>query len=360
MRRPTMNNLVKKMTVATVLLTTSVTGMSFANTFQTGTLNTSVTQITNTANVEATLQIPAVYLLNNEAIKINKLNMPFASEKNNLMVPLKLFANGLNHDVKWDSTERSVTFTSEGKSTKFYYSVTPQQEFGTALKGEDGRIYDATIRLGSLYVQPNFFQEGLGCVVVTDHLNQLRIDSAKYAPDEASTLGEIISVENGKDGVQVLVKGQKYGMYGLNEVSLAVSNKVSITLSNGNALSLSDLKVGSQIYVKYGRALTKSLPAMGQAESVTVLKDENLFEGKVYWKQTEINAMNPKVKQLRVIGTADFLIGINEQTVISDGKGNLKTFDDLQEGMILKVVTAPFAAMSYPAQTGAYRIEIIK
>jgi hypothetical protein len=99
---------------------------------------------------------------------------------------------------------------------------------------------------------------------------------------------------------------------------------------------------------------------MGQAESVTVLKDENLFEGKVYWKQTEINTMNPKVKQLRVIGTADFLIGINEQTVISDGKGNLKTFDDLQEGMILKVVTAPFAAMSYPAQTGAYRIEIIK
>lgn len=367
-----MNPLMKKSIIAYLMLSTSLMGVTFADTPQVMPVTTSAVNAAVTTSVidqavpVSNQSLPAGFILNDQLVKTNKLFMPFSSTNGELYVPFKFFANTLDYKVSWDAATRAVTLELSNQTTKFRYVKDANYEYGNALIGSDGRAYSATIRMGSLYVGPQIFQESLNGVVVYDHLNQLRIDGVKYAPDEASTLGEIINIENGKDGIQILVKGQKYGSFGLDDISLAVTRLVPVTMSNGNKLSVSDLKVGDRIYVKYGKAVTRSLPAMGQAESVTLLKDESLFEGKVYWKQTseekngKTDGFAPTLRQLRVVGTNDFVITVNEKTVISDANGVIKTFDDLKEGMILKVVTAPYAAMSYPAQTGAYRIEIVR
>lgn len=354
-----MNPILKKITIAAVLVSTSMSSTAFADTPVVMPVMAPASGVEVTTTV-MDLSLPAAFILNDHKVSFDKNAMPFTAANDELYVPLKAFSTHLGYEVSWDAKERSVTLTAEGQSQKLMLKKDAERLYGFTLSDMDGRGYAARIINGSLYVTPSVYNESLGAVMAYDHLNQLRADRVKHAPEEASTLGEVISVVNGKDGIQILVKGQRYGKFGLDEVSLAVSRNVSVKLSNGNELSLSDIKQGDMVYVKYGMALTKSIPAMGQAESVTVLRSENLFEGKVYWKQTSSEGIAATMRQLRVVGTNDFVITVNDKTVISDAKGNLKTFDDLQEGMILKVVTAPFAALSYPAQTGAYRIEIIK
>lgn len=357
-----MNDLMKKITVTSLLVSSSLMNTAFAATGELPAVSTTLTNrvVSSPIIADDSQSLPAAFILNDKILKPNTITTPFTSPSGALYIPFKLFSNELDYKVTWDAKERSVTLELPTQTTKFQLLKDTTSEYGMTLKTIDGRTFSAQIIMGSLYVSPEIFREALNGVVVFDHLNQLRIDAEKYAPDEASTLGEIINIENGKDGVQLLVKGEKYGAFGLNEVSLAVKMTAPVKLSNGNVVSLSDLKVGDRIYIKYGKALTKSLPAIGQAESVVLLKDEGLFEGKVYLKQTSSEGIAATSRQLRVVGTSEFVVSVNEKTVISDSKGDIKSFDDLSEGMILKIVTAPYAAMSYPAQTAAYRIEIVK
>lgn len=304
--------------------------------------------------------VPNAYILNDAYVIFNKGTVPFVSEQGDVYLPLKLIVTGLEYEILWEGITKQVSIIYAGKAKVFKYEKDSSVDFGYCLKGEDGRKFTAVIRNSSLYVQPVFFEEGLNNVVVLDQKMQLRIDAQKYTVSEASTIGEIISVSQGTDSIQVLVKGQAFGTFGIGDVSLVVKDTVPVKLTNGNALSLADLKMGTQIYIKYDQALTKSLPAQSLAKSVVVLKNEGFLEGKVYWKQASTESEVLKRQQIRIIGSADCLINVSEQTLIYDGSGAIRTYEDLKEGMVLRVVTAPYAAASTPAQTAAYRIEIIK
>lgn len=310
-------------------------------------------------------QMPTAYILNGQAMMFNRLIMPYPGPSGELLLPIKKVSEGLGYTVTWDAAKRAVTLTFNGQSHRFSYLKDKSQTTGYQLKDEEGRVFPAAITLGSLYVTPALFTDSMQAVVISDQNNALRMDAVRHLPNEASTVGEIISLEQGKDGVQILVKGSAFGKYGYTEISLAASlTKAVVKKSDGSVIKLSDLKVGDQVYVKYGQGVTKSLPPMGQAESLILLKDEGLTEGKVYFKQASIEkypgttSIAAPIYQLRVAGTSDYFLTLAKDAVITDSMGNLKAFDDIKEGSVVRVYTAPFAAMSYPAQTTAYRVII--
>lgn len=305
------------------------------------------------------------YILNGKLIKFDRLTMPFQSATGDSYLPLRKFSENLGSTVKWHQETKSIDVATNGKTYSFQVLKDKNTPSGYVLKSDTGVSYETTVRFGSHYVKGDFFREAFGFVSVTDHLNQLRVDSKLYAPDEASTVGEITELVQGKDGIQVLVKGQKYGDFGYNEISIAIKRDTPIQKSNGEVVSLSDLKVGESIYIQYSKAVTRSLPPMSQGLKVILLDDESVFEGKVYFKQLSIEkhpgtgTIAAPIKQLRVIGTSDYLLTVDDKTVIVDKNNKPVDFDRLNEGSVLQVFTAPYAAMSYPAQTTAYRIVVI-
>lgn len=310
-------------------------------------------------------QMPSGYIINGQQMIFNRLVMPFPGPNGELFLPIKKISEGLGYNVSWDAAQRAVSLSFDGLSHSFSYIKDKSAPTGYVLKDEAGRIYPAKITLGSLYVTPALFTESMQAVVVSDQNNVLRMDAQRHVPDEASTVGEVVSLEQGKDGVQILVKGSAFGKYGHSEISLAVSlTKAVVQKSDGTILKLSELKVGDQIYVKYGMTLTKSMPPMGQAETLVILKDEALTEGKVYFKQASIEkhpgatSIAAPIYQLRVVGTSDYILTLAKDAVITDKAGNKKSFEAIKEGSVVRVYTAQFAAMSYPAQTSAYRIII--
>lgn len=358
-----MNQKLRNVTIATLIMSSSLMsfGIAFADNSTTSALDSTPVTIVKTN----ALSMPEAYILNNNYLKMDKMLMPFESAQGQVFVPLKSFAAGLSYGLIWNDAEKSVGLEYDGNVKLFNFVKDSESEYGTVLKDAEGAVYPATIKMGRLFVNPNFFSEAMHGVVVYDVNNQVRIDTQRYAPDEASTVGEVTSVEQGKDGIQVRVKGQAFGKNGYEEISLAVSRAVPVKLSNGKEISLSDIKVGDQLYVSYGMAVTKSLPPMGQATGVTVLKDEALFEGKVYWKQVSdekhpgATGIAAPIYQLRVVGTNDYILTLANQAVIVDAKGNEKTFADIKEGSVVRVFTSQISTMSYPAQTAAYRIVIM-
>lgn len=322
--------------------------------------------VTISAPVNTAMEnMPNGYIINGKSMIFDRLVMPFPGNSGEVFLPVKKVSEGLGYAVSWDASKRAVTLKFNGVSKTFSYLKDKNQSTGYQLKDQDGRVYSAAIRLGSLYTSPQLFAESMNGIVISDQDNNLQIDAVRYVPDEASTVGEVVKVEQGKDGVQILVKGSAFGQYGYSEISLAASvTKAQVKKSDGTALKLSDIKVGDQIYVKYGKAVAESLPPLGQAEEIVVLKDEGLTEGKVYFKQASIEK-NPSgqgiaapIYQLRVTGTSDYVLTLAKDAVITDQQGNKKTFDDIKQGSVVRVYTAQFATMSYPAQTAAYRIII--
>lgn len=360
-----MNKKMKNLTIATLIMSTSL--MSFGVVFAD---NQSLTTATGKEPVTIiktdVFNMPEAYILNDQVLKMDQMLMPVQSPQGQVFVPLKSFASGLGYTLIWNGKESSLGIEFDGNVKLLTYEKDSSYEFGTVLKDAEGVKYPATIKAGRLFVTPDFFAQAMNGVVVYDQGNQVRIDAQRYAPDEASTLGEISEMVTGKDGIQVLVKGQSFGKNGHGEISLAITNKIPVKLSNGKEVSLSDLKVGDQIYVAYGMSLTKSLPPMGQATSVTVLKDEGLVEGKVFWKQVSDEkhpgtaGIAAPIYQMRVVGTNDYVLTLSNTATIEDLKGNVKSFSDIKEGSIVKVFTAAYATMSYPAQTAAYKIIIVK
>lgn len=322
--------------------------------------------VTLTAPVNAALDnMPNGYLINAKPMIFDRLVMPFPGSNGDLFLPVKKVSEGLGYAVSWDASKREVTLKFNGVSKTFKYLKDKSQLTGYQLMDQDGRIYPAAIRLGSLYTSPQLFAESMNCIVISDQDNNLQIDANRYSPDEASSVGEVAKILQGKDGVQLLVKGSAFGQYGYSEISVAASlTKVQVKKSDGTSLKLSDIKVGDQIYVKYGKAVAESLPPIGQAEEIVLLKDEGLTEGKVYFKQASIEkhpgaqGIAAPIYQLRVAGTSDYVLTLAKDAVITDQQGNKKTFDDIKQGSVVRVYTAQFATMSYPAQTAAYRIII--
>lgn len=252
------------------------------------------------------------------------------------LLPLRAFSEALGYTVSWDPGTRSVVLKKAGVADN---TLLPAD----FLKG-------STLKNGRWYVPDRFFEESLGNTVIVRFDGKIVIESSRYAPDEASTLGEITEWVQGKDGIQILVTGQKFGRDGYNEISLALGRTVPVFGGE-----LNDLKKGTRIYVKYGPVVTKSLPPMGQATAVEILKEQHLVMGKVLEVIKGSTAEEPR---LRVVGTSDFLISLSKDTVITDSTGKASSAAAIKEGMIVKVYTRMEAAQSMPPQTGAYRVVI--
>lgn len=251
------------------------------------------------------------------------------------LVPLRLFSENLGYTVTWESDSHRIVLKKGENPEK-------------ALLTQD--LSNGLLKDGRWYVPLYFFDSVLGNTVIVKDTGETVIESSRYAPDEASTLGVVADVLQGKDGIQILVKGQKFGQNGYDEISLALPH--TVTVING---TLQDVKKDSLIYVKYGTNVTKSMPPMGQGISVEILKEENLLMGKIMDITEGVPA---EISRIRVIGTSDFVLGITKDTVITDAAGKITTKAALKEGMIVKVYTSPIAALSMPPQTGAYRIYI--
>ncbi len=251
------------------------------------------------------------------------------------LVPLRTVSEALGYTVSWQSDAHSIALKKAELSDKI-------------LAATD--LTSAVLKNDHWFVPIDFFQTALGSTVVVRTDGTVVIESSRFAPDEASTVGEIVDRVQGKDGIQVLVRGQKFGRDGYTEISLALTRTTPVVGG-----TLSELKVGDRIYVTYGSAVTKSLPPMGQGLSVEVLKDENLVMGKII---EAIPGASADKLRIRVVGTSDFLLTLTEDTIITDATGKPATADALKEGTIVTVHTPPYATMSMPPQTGANRILI--
>lgn len=263
-----------------------------------------------------TVEGPGHYFLNGKEVVV---------QNDKQLVPLREFAEALGYTVIWKSKTETIVFEKDQGQ-----GVVRVKELS------QGQLID-----GHWYVPLLFFESTLGNVVVVMQDGSVVLESRRYVPQEASTLGEIVTVNQGKDGVQILVKGQRFGAQGYTEISLAVSKAVPITGAVDGELHEKDY-----VYVQYSPAVTKSMPPLGQAIQVEVLKDQDLMVGKIMEMYNDPNGST----RLRVIGTSDFLLGTSADTVVIGGDGELIDVSTLREGMIVKVYMAP--------QAGAYKITV--
>lgn len=248
-------------------------------------------------------------------------------------IPLRSSAEALGYTVSWQADTKCIVLEKSGMDKKVL---------------DPAKISGAVILQGHWQVPVSVFERELDLSVVVRYDGKAVIESARYAPEEASTIGEIKEVVQGKDGIQILIKGQKFGSYGYDEISLALKHTTPVTGGK-----LEDLKAGTQVYATYGKAVTKSLPPMGQGLTVEILKDKNLLMGRV---MEIIKGDKAGGAQLRIVGTSDFLVRLSEKTTITDNTGKAVPLDTLKEGMILKATIAPYATMSLPPQTEVYSI----
>lgn len=326
--------------------------------------NMQVVAISATSTVRNGIDVDQEVVVNGKALGFQVGNKPILSMDQELLLPLGQIMKSMGHQVSWNPKTYTVSVVTD--SGTFIYKVQKQRFIKektfyqgmheAELIGDNGDAYRIMIRNGSILAPVRLFESMRGSVVIPDGNNRLIMDSKRHAPEGASTLGIVEEIVQGKDGIQILVGGSAYGKLGHDRISLAVPTGVEVKLSGGKAMKASEIKVGDQVLVTYGPAVTKSLPPIGQAISIEVIREEGIFEGKVY----EIMKADPKdgITRMRVIGTNDYVISIDAKTMIQSADGKKMQLSDIKEGSILKVYTAPYAAMSYPAQTGAYRIFI--
>lgn len=107
------------------------------------------------------------------------------------------------------------------------------------------------------------------------------------------------------------------------------------------------IKEGDRVYSKYSPIMTKSLPAISNAFEVQVINNLERFEGKVEKVEKSGNIL---------VSNGGFYLIPMENTLVVDKGNNSMKISELEVGDTIEAYHSMVMAMSYPGQTGVYKI----
>lgn len=173
------------------------------------------------------------------------------TENNTNYLPLRSIAESLGFSVEWNGTNKSIVLSN-----------LPQ--YVTMTVGVDGYTFAKTaamplgsapiIKDGTTYVPESLFTDLLS-------YNVEKTDDAVVISEIVSGSAKVVSVE--EDGI--LVEDAELG-----QVKLIPSEDTVITDTNGEAKTLADITVDTDVVVEYGDIMTSSLPPINNPKSITI------------------------------------------------------------------------------------------
>lgn len=145
-----------------------------------------------------------------------------------------------------------------------------------------------------------------------------------------------------------------------DSIVLHFSDKTVLLDQNGNKLDASGIKTGMTVKAFYGPAVMMSLPAQSNASYVMVNTEQAVSN-----EAPGTNGVITHISgdQITVVGqpfehggTNYLLLGVDEDTEITDENGNALTKDALKADLAVQVTYPEMMALSYPPRTHADKI----
>lgn len=262
-----------------------------------------------------------------------------------LMLPLRAIAEELGYSIDWNAENMSIIMTKGPQYIKFDVN-------------KDGYTFAKTAPLklgktpefinGSTYVPVEFFSNILNLNVETNSKNAVIIKTEQKEEDsEQETVfnAEILSIENGLVLVNDFAKG---------EINLNINNDTEILNEDGSKAEMDDLKMGNILSIKYGDAMTFSIPPMNNPVKI-IIKSEYYKTGKVKF----IENINDGQIMADDSEIGNVVLNITEDVEIIDKDGNKASLDKLKKDTEAKVTYGNVMTASLPPINTPIKIEII-
>lgn len=253
-------------------------------------------------SAELTMPNTAIWTLvttDKDQYNVNKMHVELgAAPVNNhgkLYVPAEFFSNVLHHGVAVDGAR--VNITSEAPqvktiTTKAVITAVHNDADRKAIHingaGPEGVIMNVdenTVILNAAGEKIELKDLSIGLDVDVEHMlamtmslpgqsyaKEIRVKKDSEVKDLIGTSGTVTDVVTSDAGTKITVKG--YGMTGTSpeEVVLNLSPETIIVDQEGNEVKASELKKEDKLHAFYSPVLTKSLPPIGNASKLVIVK----------------------------------------------------------------------------------------
>ncbi|QZY54555.1 copper amine oxidase N-terminal domain-containing protein [Crassaminicella profunda] len=277
----------------------------------------------------------------------------YMKENGVTMIPLRLISETLGYEVKWDSKKKIIELI-KGPQWIMIKAEEDQYTFGKMAPVTLGTIPE--IKNGRTYIPLKFVTDILRLEVMRDETGTIHIKDKRMAIEKSVlyTDGKIAEIQKINDNTRILIEVIKKGK-GYESIILNITEDTKIQNPvNNKEISVEDLKEGDTIRAFYGPAVTRSLPPIGKAEKIQVLKSTAVLDGKI----TDIR-MNDKSTKILVGSMTDgVMLIINDETKIVTEEDKEISIDDLQKGMEITAYHDLVMTMSIPGMTGAKKIVV--
>lgn len=267
------------------------------------------------------------------------------------MLPLKLVSEALGYHVVWNSENKTVELIKGAQWTsvkigedRYTFGRMAPFSLGTAPEIKNGRTY----------IPLEFVTEVLKASVLRDETGSISISNQTIS--ELGTEGEIIKIQKMDQNTRIFVKGMAVNHGAYNEILLNINHdtKLENPLEDENKISVEDLKEGDHIRVFYGPGVTRSIPPIGNAKKIEILKDVTVRDGQI----TDIKINEERSQILIGSMTSGVILIINDDTQIVTEDNRELSIMDLTVGMNIKAYHSLMMTMSIPGMTTAKKIVV--
>ncbi|WP_028593867.1 hypothetical protein [Paenibacillus assamensis] len=180
------------------------------------------------------------------------------------------------------------------------------------------------------------------------------IETKQEAVEQAGTKGLLEQIVHTKKGTQVFVKGEGVRPVDQDTIILNVSSSVPVVDQHGNPADLLEaLQQEWTVTAYYNPAITKSLPAKGNAEKFVV-------------ERPEVKAMvsagiidSTGKDRVVMVGDSKIVLNLSEETVITDKDGKTLKQSDLKAGQRIEAHYGPMMTASLPPISPAQKIVVL-
>ncbi|MDF9413114.1 copper amine oxidase N-terminal domain-containing protein [Brevibacillus laterosporus] len=200
----------------------------------------------------------AIYV--NGKVVDQKLDV-YANKQNVLMIPLRTISDQLGYKVTWNAETKSAELQKGAQWTavvvgKDQYSVNKMYvQLGSAPES----------KAGVTYVPVTFFDKVLHQQVIVEEDGTIKIGEQVQGVTKKGSITNIsIDEKDASLKGAIMVNGFTNG------VRLNITDETSIVNQDGKKLTIADLKLGQEIEVEHGLAMTLSIPPMTNAVKIVV------------------------------------------------------------------------------------------
>lgn len=266
------------------------------------------------------------------------------------MIPLKLVSEALGYKVRWNGENKTIELSKGAHWTsvkvgedRYTFGRMAPISLGTAPEIKDGRTY----------VPLNFVTDILKANVMRDETGTISINEQKISA--LSIEGDIIEIQKTDQSTRIHIKGMAVSQGAYDEIILNISQNTKMENPlDGTEISVEDLNEGDHIRAFYGPMVTRSLPPIGNAEKIEILKGVTVRDGQI----TDIKIGEKHSQILLGSMTDGVILIINNDTKIATEDHQELSLADLREGMNITAYHSLIMTMSIPGMTTAQKIVV--